>query len=243
MEKQCINDRYIKLCKEHGISLIITNIDAADAPAYALNPNHSIHNIVLNDAKIDTSMYESFLAYAVSQLLLPRLVLKTDRLVIRRFCMDDAKACFALMSDAQGMYLDGCKPFSSMDDAYYERMKLFEKREGQYVIVLKDTNEVIGTVNVFDDDSRAVCAKEIGYAIHPDHRQKGYAYEAISSITALLRKHLQFDMVVAGVLPENTPSIKLLEKLGFRSEGIHHKALWHEGLDKPVDLLYYYIDR
>ena len=50
-------------------------------------------------------------------------------------------------------------------------------------------------------------------------------------------------MVVAGVLPENIPSIKLLEKLGFCKEGIRHKALWHEGLDKPVDLVYYYLDR
>lgn len=38
-----------------------------------------------------------------------------------------------------------------------------------------------------------------------------YAYEAVSCITTLLRKYLLFDMVVAGVLPENTPSIKLLE--------------------------------
>lgn len=81
-------------------------------------------------------------------------------------------------------------------------MKLFEKREGQYVIALKNTDEVIGTINVFDDDSRAVSAKEIGYAVHPDHRRKGYAHEAISAISDLLRKHLLLDMVVAGVLPE-----------------------------------------
>ena len=51
------------------------------------------------------------------------------------------------------------------------------------------------------------------------------------------------DMVTAGILPENTASHGLLEKLGFRSEGIRHKAVWHEGLDKPVDLQYYYRDR
>lgn len=243
MERQYIHDRYITLCKEHGITLTVSNTDAVEAPAYELSTDHFLYRIVLNDSKIDTSMYESFLAYAVSKLLLPRLALKTDRLLIRRFCMDDANACFPFMSDVQGMYLDGCKPFSSMDEAFWERMKLFAKREGQYVIVLKNTDEVIGTINVFDDDSRAVSAKEIGYAIHPDHRRKGYAHEAISAISDLLRKHLLFDMVIAGVLQENTPSIKLLEKLGFRCEGIRHKALWHEVLDKPVDLIYYYIDR
>lgn len=243
MERQRLHNRYIELCKEHGISVLVTNNNVADAPRYELNTNNGVHNIVLNDSKIDVSMYESFLAYAVSLVMLPKLILKTERLVIRRFSIDDAAACFAFMSDAQGMYLDGCKSFDTMDEDYWERMKLFEERDGQYVIVLKSTNEVIGTLNVSTDDSRAVSSKEIGYAISPKHQRNGYAYEAISAIINLLLKELLFDMVVAGVLPENTPSIKLLEKLGFSNEGIRHKALWHETLDKPVDLMYYYIDR
>ena len=243
MERQRLHNRYIELCKEHGISVLVTNNNAADAPKYELIDNNGVHNIVLNDTKIDASMYEAFLAYAVSLLLLPNLVLKTERLIIRRFCMNDAAACFPFMSDEQGMYLDGCKPFHTMDEEYWERMKLFEEREGQYVIVLRSINEVIGTINVFDDDSRAVSSKEIGYAISPKYQRNGYAYEAISAIVNLLQNDLLFDMVVAGVLPENIPSIKLLEKLGFSREGIHHKALWHEGLDQPADLMYYYIDR
>ena len=243
MERQQLHNRYIELCKKHGIFVLVTNNSAADAPKYEIIANNAIHNIVLNDMKIENSMYEAFLAYAVSKLLLPNLVLKTERLVIRRFCMDDATACFSFMSDEQGMYLDGCKPFNRMDEEYWERMKLFEEREGQYVIALQSTNEVIGTINVFTDDSRAVSSKEIGYAISPKHQRNGYAYEAISAIISLLQKDLLFDMVVAGVLSENIPSIKLLEKLGFQNEGVRHKAIWHEGLDKPVDLHYYYIDR
>ncbi len=243
MEREQLHDRYIELCKEHGLSVLVTNNNAADAPKYERIDNNGVHNIVLNDTKIDAAMYEAFLAYAVSLLLLPNLVLKTERLVIRRFCMNDAAACFPFMSDEQGMYLDGCKPFHIMDEDYWERMELFEEREGQYVIVLQSINEVIGTINVFDDDSRAVSSKEIGYAISPKYQRNGYAYEAISAIVNLLQNDLLFDVVVAGVLPENIPSIKLLEKLGFSREGIRHKALWHEGLDQPVDLMYYYIDR
>jgi len=96
---------------------------------------------------------------------------------------------------------------------------------------------------LFSDDSRAVSSKEIGYAISPKHQRNGFAFEAISAMVNLLQKDLLVDMVVAGVLPENIPSIKLLEKLGFSREGIRHKALWHESLDKPVDLQYYYLDR
>lgn len=122
MTREQINQRYIELCKDYDISIVVSNNDAADAPKYALNNNNDVHYIALNNAKIDSSAYEAFLAYAVSQLLLPKLVLKTERLVIRRFCMDDAPACFALLADEQGMYLDGCKPFYTMDEDYWERI-------------------------------------------------------------------------------------------------------------------------
>lgn len=58
-----------------------------------------------------------------------------------------------------------------------------------------------------------------------------------------LQTELMFDLVVAGVLPENVKSIGLLEKLGFQKEGMRRKAIWHEGIGKPVDLVYYYRDR
>lgn len=238
-----INNRYIELCKSYDISIDVSNAESKEAPKYEVINSDGMHTIVLNEAKIEHSMYDALLAYIVSGILLPKLVMRTERLVIRRFSMEDAAECFSFMSDKQGMHLDGCKPFDTMDDEYWERMKLFEQREGQYVIVLKSTNEVIGTINVFADDSRAVDCKEIGYAISPAHQRNGYAFEAISAILDLLQKDLLLDMVVAGVLPENTPSINLLEKLGFSREGIRHKALWHEGLERPVDLIYYYIDR
>lgn len=243
MMREQINNRYIKLCKEHDIVIGITNVESKDAPKYEVSNSDGVHTIVLNNAKIEDSMYDTLLAYVISSILLPRLVIETERLVIRRFSMADAAECFSFMSDEKGMHLDGCKPFTAMDDEYWERMKLFEQRDGQYVIVLKSINKVIGTINVFADDSRAVESKEIGYAISPTHQRNGYAFEAISAILNLLQRDLLLDMVVAGVLPENTPSISLLKKLGFSREGIRHKALWHEGLDKPVDMAYYYIDR
>ena len=59
----------------------------------------------------------------------------------------------------------------------------------------------------------------------------------------LLQKQLGLEMVTAGILPENSASEQLLTKLGFQREGLRHKAVWHEGLDRPVDLIYFYRDR
>lgn len=235
-------ERYERLCACHGIRAKIVFVEDENQYKYIVEGEND-RIITINTKWIPLSEVESVLAYAVSEILLPHLVLQTERLVIRRFRMTDAEACFPFMSDERGMVLDGCKPFAAMDEDYLERMRLFEERTGQYVITLKHTGEVVGTINVFADDSRAVESKEIGYAVSPAHQRKGYAFEALSAIVRLLQQDLMLDMVVAGVLPENTPSIRLLEKLGFSCEGLRHKALWHEGLERPVDLLYYYKDK
>lgn len=235
-------ERYAELCERYGVKARIVFVEDENEYKYAVEGENE-YLITINTRWLPASEVESVLAYAVSEVVLPHLVLQTERLVIRRFSMPDAESCFSFMSDEHGMILDGCKPFVAMDENYQARMRLFADRAGQYVITLQQTGEVIGTVNVFADDSRAVESKEIGYAISPAHQRKGYAFEALSAIIRMLQQELKLDMVVAGVLPENTPSIRLLEKLGFSCEGLRHKALWHEGRDQPVDLLYYYKDK
>lgn len=176
-------------------------------------------------------------------MLLPRLVLETERLILRRYQPEDAAGCFALLSDEEGAYMDCCKAIHSMDEEFYERMALFAQRETQYMITGKDTGEVVGIVNVFADDSRAADSMEIGYGISPAHRRRGYAFEALSALLELLQRELRLELVTAGILEENVASMGLLEKLGFQREGLRHKAVWHEGLGRPVDLIYYYRDR
>ena len=58
----------------------------------------------------------------------------------------------------------------------------------------------------------------------------------------LLRDGLGLPLVIAETLPENEASIGPLRELGFRQEGLRHKAIWHDGLDRPVDLLSFYWD-
>jgi len=232
--------RYLEeLCRKHGAALKIQPIHDRNRPHQEV----VAEILYVNTAKIPADSYRKYVSYYVLQYLMPRLRLETERLILRRFHIEDAEDCFAFLSDADGAYMDCCQPFSAMDEAFRERIQLFVDRPGQYAIELKETGTVIGTVNVFEDSSRAVDAMEIGYAVRPDFQRRGYAYEALTAILHLFQQELMLDMVTAGILPENTASHGLLKKLGFRSEGIRHKAVWHDGLDKPVDLQYYYRDR
>ncbi len=238
------NQFYCDFLAGFGIALQMNTICASESPATLVEESEHGFVICINPEKLNHSLpYEAHLAYRVSQILLPRLELETDRLLLRRYRAEDAADCFAFLSDASGAAMDCCKPFESMDEGFYQQLELFAQRERQYMIVLKSTGTVIGTINVFDDNSRAVDAMELGYCIAPAYQRQGYACEALSALISLLQEKLLIPLLSAGVLPENRASIGLLEKLGFQPEGLRHKAVWHEGLDKPVDLQYYYLDR
>ena len=237
------NVRLEALAADLGTLLTIKTVYDTDCPKQQIKTENGKYVITLNAASIPETEYEIYAGYFVRAILLPQLRLETERLVLRRYQAADAIQCFAFLSDPQDSYMDCAKAFADMDEKYHELMAQFAQRETQYMIVLRENSEVIGTVNLFVDNSRAVDAMEVGYSIAHPHQRKGYAYEALSALLELLQNDLHLGMVTAGILPENTASEKLLQKLGFHREGLRHKAAWHEGLNQPVDLIYYYRDR
>ena len=71
---------------------------------------------------------------------------------------------------------------------------------------------------------------EIGYSLIEEHQGKGYGTEAILAIVAWAFEHPEVRRVIAETLPELQPSIRLLEKCGFRLVGPGSEAgsLLHE---------------
>ena len=60
---------------------------------------------------------------------------------------------------------------------------------------------------------------EIGYAILPAHRLRGYAREAVDGLLAFAFADARVTMVVAHTLPELIPSIGVLRSAGFTFAG------------------------
>ena len=59
---------------------------------------------------------------------------------------------------------------------------------------------------------------DIGFAFLPDFTGKGYAFEIVKEIIYYELHRPQMKKILAIVLPENSSSIKLLEKVGFEYE-------------------------
>lgn len=236
-------EKYEKLLAKYGIDGIIEFVTGSENPVQDIKEVDGTFTIYLNADKIDEKELEEYAGYNVQQVLLPRLVLETERLTLRRVRREDADAFFEEFSDVYSCAMDdGSEPYSEMSDEFYDIIDMLVRRETQYTIVLKKTGEVVGSVRLWEEDGRAVDAMELGYWINPSHRRRGYAYEATSALVQLVQEELHLELLLAGAIKENEPSIALLKKLGFEREGIMRKGFW-SAKNGPMDMERFYRDR
>jgi ribosomal-protein-alanine N-acetyltransferase len=150
-------------------------------------------------------------------------VLETERLVLRRLTTDDAAFVVELLNDPAFLRYIGDKGVRTHADArrYVETgpMASYERHGfGLYRVELKDGGEPIGICGLLKRDF--LPDVDIGFALLPRHRSKGYAFEAASAVLAHASDTLGLNRVLAITSPDNADSISLLEGLGFRFEGM-----------------------
>lgn len=87
-----------------------------------------------------------------------------------------------------------------------------------WLVTIRETATPVGTCallkrTVMDD-------VEIGYALLSQFRSQGYALEAASAVVRYAREALGLTRLAAVVKGDNVASIRVLEKLGMRHEGM-----------------------
>ncbi|WP_458119077.1 GNAT family N-acetyltransferase [Paenibacillus sp. Z6-24] len=69
----------------------------------------------------------------------------------------------------------------------------------------------------------------VGYFVDQHYHGRGYGTEALRQCTAFGFEEGQLHRIQAGVLPWNIPSQRVLEKVGFRKEGLAERYLHING--------------
>ena len=89
---------------------------------------------------------------------------------------------------------------------------------GIWVMIERDSGTVVGDIGFIGppDDSGVL---EVGYSVIPDRRRRGYATEAARAIVEWALSQPDVRVVVASCGSDNAPSIRTLERLGFRRSG------------------------
>ena len=70
---------------------------------------------------------------------------------------------------------------------------------------------------------------EIGYTLIPSERNKGYCTEAVKIIVDYLFLSKDMVRIQAGTNPKNVASQRVLEKVGFKKEGLVRKSVFVRG--------------
>lgn len=141
----------------------------------------------------------------------------TEHLWLRRFRLDDYENMRALESDADVMRFTSYRVPQSPEQTR-ERLEKLVASEGElaplgvWAVELRDSGEFVGWFMV----RRTQFAEpELGFMIVRKHWRAGYATEAARALSRHVLTELGHGLV-ARVDAANTPSIHVLEKLGFR---------------------------
>ena len=147
---------------------------------------------------------------------IPWTILQTRRCILREMTEDDLDALYEVYRDpevskyTENLYEDREKERTYIRD-YIEQVYRFCGL-GIWVIVLKETNTIIGRAGLAWRDGYDT--PEIGFVIAKDYQRQGYAFEVCD---AILHYCKEMDLRTIRVLyqKENVASEKLCKKLGF----------------------------
>nr|BFE62374.1 GNAT family protein [Dactylosporangium thailandense] len=159
-------------------------------------------------------------------------MLLTERLLLRPFRVADAPGLSAYRSDPRvARYQGWDAPFPIESAlAFVAGLDGRDPRaEGwfQYAVELRETGALIGDVgaNRHDEGRQA----EIGFTLAPGYQGHGYAAEAAGRVVHHLLAEEGLHRVHASVDARNERSARLLERLGFRREGLEVQSQWWKG--------------
>lgn len=148
--------------------------------------------------------------------------METARLKLRPWQEQDANALYNYAKDARVGPRAGWMPHTSVENSL-EILRTVLMAEETYAIILKETDEPIGSIGLmFGKRSELVRAAdecEIGYWIAVPYWGQGMVPEAMHALLRHAFEDLKVSRVWCGYFDGNRQSLRVQEKCGFR---YHH---------------------
>lgn len=99
------------------------------------------------------------------------------------------------------------------------------KRGAGVPFVVTYDNRIVGQVNVSSIVGGSVSSAQIGYWVAEDFAGRGIIPKAVALASDYCFRELRLHRVEICIRPENTASLRVVEKLGFRYEGMRHNYI------------------
>ncbi|MDE5629803.1 MAG: GNAT family N-acetyltransferase [Muribaculaceae bacterium] len=149
--------------------------------------------------------------------------METDRLILRPWRESDAESLYKYASDPDIGSIAGWPSHTDVDNSLEIIRTVFAAPE-VYALVLKDTNEPIGSCGIMFSDTlhsaeMKQCEAEIGYWIGKPYWGRGLVPEAVKALLLRCFNDLKLAVVWCGHYDGNHKSKRVCEKSGFK---YHH---------------------
>ena len=162
------------------------------------------------------------------------MILQTERLLLRPWRESDAPALFKYAQNPNVGPIAGWPPHQSEDESR-EIIRSVLSESGTFAVVLKATNEAIGSIGIMPLRSATRTLSlaegecEMGYWIGEPFWGKGLIPEAVEEVLRYAFEDLAMKVVWCGYYDGNVKSLRVQEKSGFTYS--------HTEEQRPVPLL------
>ena len=152
-----------------------------------------------------------------------KIIIETNRLIIRELLPSDSEGIFALDSDPEVHKYLGNNPLTTKEQASevieFIRKQYFENGIGRWAMIYKECNEFVGWtgfkfVTEPINDHKNYC--DIGYRLVKKHWGKGFATESALACLKYAFETLKVKEVCAFAEYEHEVSNHILTKIGLK---------------------------
>ncbi|RVT92196.1 N-acetyltransferase [Rhodovarius crocodyli] len=165
----------------------------------------------------------------------PHPELQTARLRLRRFRPEDAEGLHQCLADPGTMRFWNTPPHTRPLETERAVLRMMDCTPAYYrfwAVADAQDDRCIGLASYHDGHIRSRRA-DLGYMIHPAHQRRGLGTEAVGALVGFCFTELRLHRLQLLIHPENTASLALAARLGFRREGLLRGHLrvgevWHD---------------
>jgi RimJ/RimL family protein N-acetyltransferase len=157
-------------------------------------------------------------------------MLNSEKIILRRL-NDSDRSSLAQLANNKKIWdnLRDMMPYPYSEDNASFFINMTKEEDPQMTFAIEYNNQlcgVIGLVPLQDVYKRTV---EIGYWIGEPFWNKGIATEAVRLVSNYAFEELGFIRIHTGIFEYNTSSMKVLEKCGYKKDGVFEKAVLKNG--------------
>lgn len=171
--------------------------------------------------------------------------LETERLILRKFRMEDSEGVYNNWATdpetCKFLSWDVHKNVEETKEIISKWISEYEKGEYNWIVEIKDTHEVIGSIAEQGKSNRnkTIC---LGYCYGSKYWNKGYATEALKRVIDYLLNEQDFYLVEANYRTSNPASGKVMQKAGMKYDGtLRDRKLNPDGT--RADMVFYSIEK